>query len=748
MKSGNFFRYAFWLLLCGALFATARGATWFPLGPYGGSTRAFGIDPTDNHHLYLGTATGWLYESHDTGANWVRVSRIGKRDDLVIEHILVDPADPKHLIVGAYRVDRPEGGIYISQDSGKDWYEQAQMRGQSVRALTRSTSDPKELVAGTLEGVYRSSDNGVHWKLISPEGSKEIHEVESLAIDPADPNVIYAGTWHLPWKTSDGGATWTNIKEGIIDDSDVFSIIVDPTQPATVYASACSGIYKSLDAGGKFKKIQGIPSTARRTRKLLQDPANLDTVYAGTTEGLYKTTDGGKTFARMTDPNVIINDVYVDPSNPTHVLLATDRGGILSSEDAAATFHASNNGFSARQVSSFASDPHDAGTVYVGVVNDKETGGVFQSVDGGVRWEQRSSGLGGRDVFSLASVEGGALLAGTNHGVFRLGPDGWTDSSDLFVPAPIATDTPADTVQPESRPHAAPHSSPAKPGAKKSPAKPARRTLRQASRPHISPVAYILPRRGPAKHVSAKPAPAKKGKLQTTAPHAAASHKPQAATPRKTAKAPVPSPIPPPPPRLDATVYSLAADRDAIYAGTAEGLYRGTPDGHSWQQVGGLDMQQIPFLGMHGQVIMTADPGHIELSTDGGATWKNIALPSDLTEVRSVAVDEMKDLWVGGREGVYYSPDSGATWKVLRHLFVQGVDGLYFDAPQHRVLVASSASTITFSAHLPDFKVSYWDTGWTLRFVRPAGDHLIGATLFDGMVVQPQMVVSDLKPAQ
>jgi hypothetical protein len=40
-------------------------------------------------------------------------------------------------------------------------------------------------------------------------------------------------------------------------------------------------------------------------------------------------------------------------------------------------------------------------------------------------------------------------------------------------------------------------------------------------------------------------------------------------------------------------------------------------------------------------------------------------------------------------------------------------------------------------------KVSWWDTGWNLRFMRPVGDHLVGATLFDGIVVQPRMVDSD-----
>ena len=244
-------------------------------------------DPVDPRHLFLGTATGWIYDSHDGGATWKHVAQIANRNDLVVDHILPDDKNPRRLIVGAYIVDHPsEGGLFISEDYGKNWYAQAELRGQSVRALARSKSNSAVLVAGTLKGVFRSMDNGVHWVQISPEGSSEIHEVQSVAIDPTDPNVIYAGTWHLPWKTTDGGATWHNMKEGIIDDSDVFSIIVDPDKPNVVYASACSGIYKSSDAGDLFHKVEGIPSTARRTRKLEQDPEHLQIVFAGTTEGL------------------------------------------------------------------------------------------------------------------------------------------------------------------------------------------------------------------------------------------------------------------------------------------------------------------------------------------------------------------------------------------------------------------------------------------------------------------------------
>ena len=61
----------------------------------------------------------------------------------------------------------------------------------------RRAPNPRILIAGTLEGVFRSHDAGATWTEISPPGSREIHEIESLAIDPLNPDIVYAGTWHL-----------------------------------------------------------------------------------------------------------------------------------------------------------------------------------------------------------------------------------------------------------------------------------------------------------------------------------------------------------------------------------------------------------------------------------------------------------------------------------------------------------------------------------------------------------------------
>lgn len=397
----------------------AVGQAWKNVGPYGGDARSFAYSSADPSHILLGTTNGWIYQTNN-GTDWTRLSRVSKSDSLVLDHIVFDESNPKRLVVGAWMLERPDGGVFISEDGGHQWKPVADMAGQSVRALAQAPSDPKIFVAGTLKGVYRSEDGGEHWTLISPAGSAELHEVESIAIDPENPQNIYAGTWHLPWKTQDGGKTWQNIKQGLIVDSDVFSIIIDPHAPSTVYTSACSGIYKSTDAGAQFHKIQGIPSTARRTRVLKQDPSNPNTVYGGTTEGLYRTVDAGTKWTLMTPKDIIINDIYVDPRNSQHILMATDRSGVLESNDGAVNFHAVNQGFSERQVSAIETDPANTATVYVGVLNDKRFGGVFVSKDAGETWSQLSDGLEGNDVFSLDMSSGGHLLAGTNHGVYRL----------------------------------------------------------------------------------------------------------------------------------------------------------------------------------------------------------------------------------------------------------------------------------------------------------------------------------------
>jgi photosystem II stability/assembly factor-like uncharacterized protein len=410
------------LVLAVSLLSTALLASgpWQVLGPDGGDARSLAYDAHNPDHILLGTSTGQMFVSNDAGRTWSRLARLGG-DDYVLDHISIDPQDSDRIYVSAWSVSSQQiGEIFRTRDGGRSWETLPAMHGKSIRALAMHKGDSKVVVVGALDGVYRSKDGGDTWERLSPANSTDIKNIESIAVDPKDPNTVYAGTWHLAWKTSDAGANWQHINKGMIDDSDVFSVIVDHDNPSVVFASACSGIYRSENGGNLFTKIQGIPFSARRTRVLKQDPANENIIYAGTTEGLWKSTDLGKVWKRVSNPEVVVNDVLIDPRDSKRVLLATDRSGVMASTDGASNWTTSNHGYAHRYVSAILADNRDASTLYVGVVNDREYGGVFYSHDAGQHWFQRAAGLGGKDVFALKQAPSGMLVAGTNHGVYSL----------------------------------------------------------------------------------------------------------------------------------------------------------------------------------------------------------------------------------------------------------------------------------------------------------------------------------------
>jgi photosystem II stability/assembly factor-like uncharacterized protein len=394
---------------------------WVFLGPDGGDARSLAYDLGNPDHLLLGTSTGTIFASTNGGETWSRLAHLGEGDNYVLDHIIIDPRNSKVLFVSAWDVkNQKSGDIFRSRDGGATWVTLPGMHQKSVRALGMAPSDSNVLVAGAFDGVYRSDDAGDSWQRISPPDHAEIKNIESIAIDPRNSNVIYGGTWHLAWKTTDGGVSWHHIHKGMVDDSDVFSIIVDPATPAVVYASACSGIYKSENAGEDFHKIQGIPFGARRTRILKQDPNNSRIIYAGTTRGLWKTTDSAKTWKLVTRPTLVVNEVLVDPRNSSRLLLATDRTGIMVSDNGGKSFSPSNRGYTHRYITTILADKNDPETIYVGVANDHEWGGVFCFRFGSNNWQQNSNGLEGRDVFVLKRAVNGTLVAGTNRGLFTL----------------------------------------------------------------------------------------------------------------------------------------------------------------------------------------------------------------------------------------------------------------------------------------------------------------------------------------
>jgi photosystem II stability/assembly factor-like uncharacterized protein len=392
----------------------------------------------------------------------------------------------------------------------------------------------------------------------------------------------------------------------------------------------------------------------------MQDPENLEVVYAGTTEGLYKTTDGGKGFQRLTGPDVIVNDVYVDPRDSNRVLLATDRGGVLSSKDGGTTFTASNQGISGRKVEALLVDRGDPARLYAGVVNDKSYGGVFVSTNGGSAWAQigggtgeaPDEGLGGRDVFSLAQAQDGTVIAGTSHGIFALNAQGGT-------PVWQPRNTIANTI------------------------------AKIATETHYG------------KHVNVE----------------------------KQVKAPVIE--------LASRVNALDVSGDVWLVCTSYGLLTSKDQGASWQ--GGPVMGSGEYLSVtvHGATMSAARPDGVVFSKDAGATWMPMQIPTMLTRIHRVAFSADGTLWLGAREGVYFTHDLGKTWLWIERMPFRDVDDLYYDTRMGKVLVSSRTSDQVYAIDPKTLKWKWAQTGYAIELIRAAGERMVAASMYDGVLLEP-----------
>jgi len=415
-------------------------ADWRVSGPSGGDVRALVVDPNDADRFYFGTLDGQIYTSTDGARNWRLLANFN-RPQLLVDHIIVDPRDSKVLYVAAHRHKDP-GGFFKSKDGGQTWRQAPELKNEALHSLTQSRKDPDFLIAGTFNGIFRSLDSGDTWEPM-PSADTPVH-VESLAIDPRNTNVIYAGTWYLPYKTTDGGKTWRVIKNGIIDDSDIFAIDIDPRNAKHIIASACSGIYETEDAGENWHKVQGIPSQSRRTRAILQHPSVPGLVFAGTTEGFWRSAKGGENNSWMvtTSRQLEINSIALHPQNPNIVYIGTNNYGVMVSTDAGKNFVPTNNGFSGRFVNAILQDREVANRIYATTINTTTGGGFFfVSADGGASWQPSMKNMPPRLIgYSIIQDQRDAntIYVGTNLGLYRSTDRGLSWSAVVGQkPAPV-----------------------------------------------------------------------------------------------------------------------------------------------------------------------------------------------------------------------------------------------------------------------------------------------------------------------
>jgi photosystem II stability/assembly factor-like uncharacterized protein len=407
---------------------------WQVTGPNGGDVRVVAIDPKDKNRLYISTLDGQVYTSADAGKSWLLLVNLN-RPQMVLDNLFVDTRDSNTIYVSGHRGELA-GGFFKSTDGGATWKEAKELKNEPIQAMTQSSLDPNIITVGTIKGVWISKNSGESWTKLN----STLVNVDSMAIDPRNTSTMYAGTWWRAYKSTDAGKNWRLIKDGMIDDSDVFAIDIDPRNADHIIASACSGIYESTNAGERWSKIQGIPSQSRRTRDIMQHPTVPGTIYAATTEGFWMSTNGGKSWALTTRRDLEINSIALHPDMPNRVFIGTNNYGVMVSNDGGRNFVPTNDNFSARFTSSIVADNQTPERIYATTQNTATGGGFFfTSTDHGKTWTPAKN-LDVNHIVPFVTLQDkvnpNLMFLGTNAGIFRSIDRGanWTQ---IVPPKPV-----------------------------------------------------------------------------------------------------------------------------------------------------------------------------------------------------------------------------------------------------------------------------------------------------------------------
>ena len=116
----------------------------------------------------------------------------------------------------------------------------------------------------------------------------------------------------------------------------------------------------------------------------------------------------------------------------------------------------------------------------------------------------------------------------------------------------------------------------------------------------------------------------------------------------------------------------------------------------------------------------------VVLSKDSGQSWWPLGIPTVLTRIHRVAFSPDGTLWLGAREGVYFTRDKGKTWMWVHRLPLADVDDLYYDPHLDKVLVSSRNSDFVYAIDAKTLDWKWWQTGYRFSAVRAAGGRLAG----------------------
>lgn len=217
-----------------------------------------------------------VFRTTDGGDSWEHVLKIA--DGVGIADLVVDPTNPDKLLAAMWEFDRdpwyfnsggPQSGLYVTYDGGDNWTKRTAEDGLPKGDLGRiglaiAPSEPNiiyALVEAKINGLYKSTDGGKKWKLVSEKniGNRPFYYAE-LYVDPVNENRIY-NLYTYVSLSEDGGKTFKVILDyGTNVHPDHHAFWVHPNDPNYLIEGNDGGLNISRDRGKTWRFVTNIPA--------------------------------------------------------------------------------------------------------------------------------------------------------------------------------------------------------------------------------------------------------------------------------------------------------------------------------------------------------------------------------------------------------------------------------------------------------------------------------------------------------
>ncbi len=344
------------------------------IGPRGNRLDSIIGEPGNPNVIYVGAADGGIWKSEDGGTSWRPI--FDRQDVSPVGALAMAPSDHNTIWAGTGEpwLIRPYwalgDGVYKSVNAGKTWQHMGLDATGHIARIVVDPHDANRVFVCAIgqafreqheRGIFRTLDGGKTWQQVLFVNEKT--GCSELAMDPHDSDTLFAGMWPdimHGWNNDsggpgggvyvshDGGTTWHKLSGHGLPAADQpigkTAVAIAPSDSNRVYALLQENpprLYRSEDGGENWTLVNQSHLTAERGpyyTRMVVAPDNENVLYFPSV-AYSISSDGGTTLLTPNRATGTLgqasaggdnHDIWIDPTNPDHILEANDQGVSIS----------------------------------------------------------------------------------------------------------------------------------------------------------------------------------------------------------------------------------------------------------------------------------------------------------------------------------------------------------------------------------------------------------------------------------